>query len=71
MPDKNHPLWKLLAITVVGAIGLAYCSLAYHNGTDLTKDGGLIALVGGLSAAATKDIFERQVAVKAKSWVTA
>jgi hypothetical protein len=54
MPDKNHPLWKLLAITVVGAIGLAYCSLAYHNGTDLTKDGGLIALVGGLSAAATK-----------------
>jgi glucosamine--fructose-6-phosphate aminotransferase (isomerizing) len=28
--------------------------LAYHNGTDLTKDGGLIALVGGLSAAAAK-----------------
>lgn len=48
--DKSHPIWKLAYIVVIGGLGLAYCSLAYRNGVDLVKDGGLIALMTGGAA---------------------
>lgn len=54
MPDSKHPIWKLAAVLIVGCLGLGYCSIAYQNSVDPLKDGGLIALVGGLSAAAMK-----------------
>ena len=51
MSDKSHPVWIILGILVVGGLGLGYCQLAYLNGADIIKDGGLVALVGGLAGA--------------------
>ena len=54
MSDPKHPVWRLLAIALIGAIGLAYCEIAYANGVDVIKDGGLIALITAASSLATK-----------------
>lgn len=54
MSDSKHPVWMLLGILVVGGLGLGYCQVMYHNGADPLKDGGLIAIVGGLSAAVAR-----------------
>ena len=51
---KDHPIWKLAAIALIGAIGLGYCHIAYANGIDVIKDGGLIALITAASTLATK-----------------
>ena len=56
MSDPKHPIWILLGILVIGGLGLGYCSLMYQNGADPLKDGGLIAIVGGLSAAVARII---------------
>jgi len=40
-----------LFVAVVGGLGLGYCELAYRNGSDLLKDGGLIAGVSAVTAA--------------------
>ncbi len=50
MSDSKHPIWRLAGLLVVGGLGLGYCQMMYHNGADPLKDGGLIAIVGGLSA---------------------
>lgn len=42
MSDPKHPIWSLAGL------------LMYNNGADHLKDGGLIAIVGGLSAAVAK-----------------
>ena len=52
MADKSHPVWLLLGILIIGGLGLGYCQLMYHNGADPLKDGGLIAIVGGLAGVA-------------------
>lgn len=49
--DPKHPVWFLLGLLVIGGLGLSFCALMYHNGVDPLKDGGLIALVGGLAGA--------------------
>ncbi len=48
MSDHKHPVWFLLFVLLVGGLGLGYCQVVYHNGSDPLKDGGLIALVAGL-----------------------
>ena len=50
MQNQKHPIWLILGFLVVGGLGLGYCSLMYANGVDPMKDGGLIAIITGLSA---------------------
>lgn len=49
--DRNHPVWKLAFILIVGGLGLGYCQIMYHNGADPMKDGALVAIVGGIAGA--------------------
>ena len=49
MYDRSHPVWFVLFLLVVGGLGLGYCSLAYANGVDIAKDGGLIAIITAAS----------------------
>lgn len=53
MTERNQKLLlMILAMTVIGGIGLGYCALAFNNGISLGKDTGLIAIVGGLAGIA-------------------
>lgn len=52
MQDPKHPVWLILGLLVIGGLGLGYCALMYQNNIDPLKDGGLIAIVSGLAAAA-------------------
>lgn len=55
MSERNQKtLLGILAIAVIGGIGLGYCALAFQNGISLGKDTGLIAIVGGLAGIAGK-----------------
>jgi hypothetical protein len=51
MQDPKHPVWLILGFLVTGALGLGYCTIMYNNGADPLKDGGLIAIITGLSVA--------------------
>lgn len=54
LPEKGHPIWTLATVAIVGLLGLGYCQIAYQNGFDLLKDGGLVALLTGASVLANK-----------------
>jgi len=54
MSSHKHPIWLILGLLVIGCLGLEYCELMYANGADPLKDGALIAIVSGLSAAVVK-----------------
>lgn len=54
LPEKGHPIWTLATVAIVGLLGLGYCHLAYKNGIDILKDGGLVALLTGASVLASK-----------------
>lgn len=54
MFDVKRALVVILGVAVIGGLGLGYCALAFKNGVDLFKDGGLMALISGLTLAASK-----------------